>query len=1105
MKTFLESLLGLKSAKKGQKDNLLSKECRLFMGIERKTNHVCYAAKSLLKDAVKRDTVRFHVDYRLDQFKKDGVLLFVPDEVIMAYRFPDINKTPNMDDEYRAFSNFLRNKQPECTVSLRETVFREENGIKDGEPLPMDKFKSWCAIQDSKELNNYFPNDKRFFEEFAAQPGFDEKAQEHIRFVIGNYTENDQLLSRLLAIIEDIPDKKKRMEVYKDIEPLIEKSSYYKRLDMDDIGSLLNMPPEDMRPLHALAFELLQEELEQKPDNLLSHLSSPLKDHDLKKLKDLLLYYHKKKGNTTEEEEQELMDLDYKSLAIQVQGLAKQKGCYSDTNIPGGLGRYPDAKEAGKDTGGGQQAPADNKRPAVSQPSAAGGQQPVPKPRTGTRFEDQLKAQAGVKAVATASTAPAGTAPSAPKPAEGKGMDVATEKAASLSRLARGSLLRKEIERYKAFPEITSAQLEWAFSQPYITLDSLIADGTMVGSIMNTVYFDRLNERIATYTGFGDETFNPVEEEVLSAYAAILTNDLRYYGAQIENGGETGEESATVTEIKRLMLDNQLVLQNLQPIIDNLRQAREEARLQAELDQSRDWLRTLYDPAFPVNEKQQLAEKWVSMLFLRRGSRLFLKNVLSDIREFNAAGSPATLYTSLAFMVKLSQAGLDGADFHSPDAYDTVSPNQLGWLDTVVCQLFAGVAMHDWADQAGADLARVQAVCRYFEENGKKLLPWIEKDLRLKEQALVFAKEKVSVFTGLADYALACFEGNPPADGYPVKDRLEEIDARFRASLPTQPATSRKPARKAANQKVPGENPPADSGTTPPKEIPVDTPVQTDGNQGGTIPPNGNTGTDVVPSLPVIEFVEKKTLALPSPSGQDKGTAADIPPAETVRELPPEMNDEDFPLSLRGKKEGDEFDLPGLNEALPEEPDFTGVTGSEVTDEQLQNELPPADEDEDPGDDEDEDNPKASETDEGKDPPGQTDEGQGNSQPGADTPLAEYPFYILARDHDFPHPKDPKWTFPSSHLAAVLPEDVCKKFREVEKKDDYRLLCFDVPAAKEYLLSLNLQQDEIKRKETIYTMMLQWNKSLSTSGDALQLRLYQHMLDLRELLQSLKS
>ena len=92
-------------------DIRVSKECRLFVSVESASNIVCYAAKGLVQDDMKRGALEYHLKTRYDQIKNS--FNFIPDEVVSCWRFANIDKTPIMDEKYQAFVNFLRGKKAE--------------------------------------------------------------------------------------------------------------------------------------------------------------------------------------------------------------------------------------------------------------------------------------------------------------------------------------------------------------------------------------------------------------------------------------------------------------------------------------------------------------------------------------------------------------------------------------------------------------------------------------------------------------------------------------------------------------------------------------------------------------------------------------------------------------------------------------------------------------------------------------------------------------------------------------------------------------------------------------------------------------------------------
>ena len=91
MRKFLESLFGTSKGQANMQDIRVSKECRLFVSVESASNIVCYAAKGLVQDDMKRGALEYHLKTRYDQIKNS--FNFIPDEVVSCWRFANIDKT----------------------------------------------------------------------------------------------------------------------------------------------------------------------------------------------------------------------------------------------------------------------------------------------------------------------------------------------------------------------------------------------------------------------------------------------------------------------------------------------------------------------------------------------------------------------------------------------------------------------------------------------------------------------------------------------------------------------------------------------------------------------------------------------------------------------------------------------------------------------------------------------------------------------------------------------------------------------------------------------------------------------------------------------------
>lgn len=719
MRKFLESLFGTSKGQANMQDIRVSKECRLFVSVESASNIVCYAAKGLVQDDMKRGALEYHLKTRYDQIKNS--FNFIPDEVVSCWRFANIDKTPIMDEKYQAFVNFLRGKKAEKSVSLREYSFRKENKLDEKTPIDESSFKNWCRIQDSRLLDNSFKGDAVRLKELMDADEYDEKAKTGIAEIMKRYLPSDQLLARLLKVIEEKDDLEKRVTVYKDVEEIIEGSNYYEITSINDIEMLFNMPVDDMRSIHILTFELLRDELENnKANKHFKFISSLKEEYDLGRIKKQILEYHSMHGGLTAEEERFKMNLDEKGLKADLKEKLMLQGRYVDDDTPGGSGKYAVVGKMGTDDKIAA-GPAPEKEPDVL-------------PDTGKEIRHTLE------------------------------------------RLSRGTLLRKEIDRYKDCPEITRAQLEWVFEQPFITPDSLISNGTMIGSIMNTRFFKYLEKRIEAYNGYVNNQFSTVDVNLISIYATILSNDIKYYSGKIGNGdGKSGMEPEYEVEIQRLILENRSTLMVLEPLLQQIKEERENERLMAAVDQLHLWTETVFNLDIDDQKRHEAAEKWISLVFLWRDSRKFILDVLKEIEHFNTAGSSAFLYSELAIQMGLAQYSSAGVKFNSPERYDILKGNKLTWLDCIVCQLFVGVARMDYEYTAKEALDKVKTVRSYFEENRKKLPPWIVKDEMLKEIDIQLATEKIGVYQELARYTQDWFSGKEVPDMFMLKVKLDDI------------------------------------------------------------------------------------------------------------------------------------------------------------------------------------------------------------------------------------------------------------------------------------------------------------------------------------------
>ena len=81
----------------------------------------------------------------------------------------------------------------------------------------------------------------------------------------------------------------------------------------------------------------------------------------------------------------------------------------------------------------------------------------------------------------------------------------------------------------------------------------------------------------------------------------------------------------------------------------------------------------------------------------------------------------------------------------------------------------------DYEYTAKEALDKVKTVRSYFEENRKKLPPWIVKDEMLKEIDIQLATEKIGVYQELARYTQDWFSGKEVPDMFMLKVKLDDI------------------------------------------------------------------------------------------------------------------------------------------------------------------------------------------------------------------------------------------------------------------------------------------------------------------------------------------
>lgn len=1043
MKDFFNSLLGRKQVKK---DITLNKECRLFMAVNRKTGAALYAAKGAINDPASWGKLEYHVRQRLTILKKH--FDFIPDELIMCWHFDNIDKTPVIDDKYQSFVDFLKDRKPDASISLREFVYRRDNNLDNDEKISDDKFRNWCNIQDSLQQKNSYDKDIMKMDEIMAAGTYNEESKQLIAYFMDLYKDNDQLLPKFLEKIEALEDKNLRIAIFREVEPLIENSHYYKLKGAADIKLLLGMPVDDMRPIHILSIELLCDNLECKTGRKLSLLSSQLGASDLKSLKKQLFAYHKKIGKLSVAEEAIQLECDFHMLQQEIKEFCEKRGCYSNE---GNTRISPQVKKQNETVSESAEQSTSGTLANVKSPEYVNHSKT--NSGRGTSFKEQLNAKLKKPGKTETQDQSADGNDKSDHTEQSAVLDISKEIAESLQRLSRGSLLRKEIDKFKTYPEITVAQLEWAFNQPYITTDLLISNGTMVGAVMATRFFENLSSRIGSYSGVDNIEFSPVEENVISAYATVLSNDIKVYSEQIVNN-TAGTEFQS--EIQRMVISNKTVLQILNPLLEQLRGARENARLLHDLDRTHRWLGDLYSSVRSDTEKKDILEKLLSLLFLRHDNTKYITELIRDIRYYNDTGNPGFLYTRMALMVKLSEYGGNSIVFRSPELFDTITPEMVTWLDAVVAQIYSGVARFDLKVTAEKELSKVMRVISYFNENEKKVLPWITKDLSLKEIDIELADEKVAIFDDLAVYMVGCYQGISRSEPFNLRDKLEAAEKRIQIKRDECEASFiKKKVRKASSKGI--------------DSIQKDNLAET--SLKVTIDEYANQHFSYIgDDIQVQNFSEIKQGDANDAGIIGETEETDVPIIRT------EMGDPEDGF-IDGSDTPDDLPIDLLS---PEE--------LEIDDEQLAKSIDLlAIEDAYDGVGNDEREQKG-----------------GNDMTDGYLPV----FYVQERDKKYPHPFAPDWTWLRSHLYAVM-GDSRRKLMLLSQKDEeiecLRFVCMSESNLREYLQNYDTETTVLGKSYTNIRMFQVRAKSWEKSGNPFEQTLFAHVRLVADILNEFKS
>lgn len=260
------------------------------------------------------------------------------------------------------------------------------------------------------------------------------------------------------------------------------------------------MPVDDMRSIHILTFELLRDELENnKGEQAVSNSFLPSRRNTTCRIKKQILEYHSMHGGLTAEEERFKMNLDEKGLKADLKEKLMLQGIVIvDDDNSGGSGKYAVVGKMGTDDKiavGPVRTETENQEDGHSS-----------KPNFGDMLREKMSL---AKTVGRPSSVPAAG------PAPEKELDVLPDTGKeirhTLERLSRGTLLRKEIDRYKIVRK--SHGLNWNGYSSSLSSRAGFLDierYAMIGSIMNTRFFKYLEKRIEAYNGYVNNQFSTV-------------------------------------------------------------------------------------------------------------------------------------------------------------------------------------------------------------------------------------------------------------------------------------------------------------------------------------------------------------------------------------------------------------------------------------------------------------------------------------------------------------------------------------------------------------------------------------------------------------------
>ena len=797
------------SKKPARKDTRLNKACQLFMSVEREHGIVMYAGKGLLNNVGGWGTLDYHLNYRLNVVKKE--FNFVPDEIMFVWTFDDIDKTPLIDTGYKAFAKFLSGYKASHSFSLRKYAFMQDKNISEKEQFPEDEFKNWCRIEDTRRIKNSFEKDLALLDSLLQKEELDQNLLGQLKIGLHIYLNEKEALINILQKIELHKDISRKVEIYGAIEEIVKKAPYYAEQQVENIEYMKRMPVEEMNPIHALALEYLCSN-DDYEGNFLERLQKVLGNKDLLIFKIKILLYHNLTGNYSMEEESQLMDLEKNGNVkflkeIKRLGYANMVGVKANPlmyilgtpsedspEVP-----HPESEQAelteAVDSPDKQDSDIQGTAPNEEEKEVK--QLKEKKQETVQAENKEVKVQAegkngfrmtGLEQQGRLAELGAGkksffeqlgfkekdndSLDHAENTRMHQTVNVQEDIRDTLDKLQQGSPLRLEIDRFKNCPEITKAQLDWIFKQPYFSVDNLISSGVMVSNIMQTNFFKALTGRLDQHVKGSSMDLSDVEDMLLTAYARILAEDIRNYD-MLAKPDQNNRPFIESMKIKSIIDDSKLVLQTIESVLDIRREERNEAMRMDEIEKVKSLLTVVYDGAVSEGAKKETAEKLRISLLHWKNDKLYIKYIAKHMTELNLTGKASYMYSFLSVLPSLPEFYGEEIQYNSPDTWPVIDERVVNWYCLLLAVAYHGFMLNELGEDEKSRLQTVESVMNYFKQNGKSVPAWILRDCQFCQLNLLEHQTKTDVYKKAVGFMMDVFMGKEHEAAFDIQKELQ--------------------------------------------------------------------------------------------------------------------------------------------------------------------------------------------------------------------------------------------------------------------------------------------------------------------------------------------